>query len=150
VLCHGLGGFSNLGLLHYFKGVKKALEDIGCNVLVPEVSMTASIDSRAAQVRDAITSKLQASGAISPGSPKPRVHLVGQWLSELIESWPHRSFLGHSMGGLDSRRLVHFPGLRFKVLSITTVGTPHRGSPVANLLATPSQCRCILTIVGTR
>ena len=40
--------------------------------------------------------------------------------------------IGHSMGGLDARRLVHFPNLKYKVLSITTVSTPHYGSPIAD------------------
>ena len=43
-----------------------------------------------------------------------------------------RLFTGHSMGGLDCRALVHLRDLEFEVLSITTVGTPHRGSPYAD------------------
>lgn len=34
------------------------------------------------------------------------------------------------MGGLDARRLV-YKNRNFKILSITTVATPHRGSPMA-------------------
>ena len=33
------------------------------------------------------------------------------------------------MGGLDARRMVHMKR-EYKVLSITTVSTPHLGSPV--------------------
>jgi triacylglycerol esterase/lipase EstA (alpha/beta hydrolase family) len=36
------------------------------------------------------------------------------------------------MGGLDCRALVHLHNLEFEVLSITTVGTPHHGSPYAD------------------
>ena len=36
------------------------------------------------------------------------------------------------MGGLDTRRLVHKDlEPEYNVLSITTVTTPHRGSPIA-------------------
>ena len=45
---------------------------------------------------------------------------------------------GHSMGGLDARQLVYLDeyingikGSKYQVRSITTIGTPHRGSPVA-------------------
>ena len=40
------------------------------------------------------------------------------------------NFLGHSMGGLDCRHLIsHFNPTDYSPLSLTTVGTPHRGSP---------------------
>lgn len=50
------------------------------------------------------------------------------------------------MGGLDARRLVYLDeyingidGFKYKVLSITTINTPHRGSPIAELLNTNSE-----------
>lgn len=42
------------------------------------------------------------------------------------------NLIGHSMGGLDSRYLVHHLGYADKVASITTIATPHRGSVVAD------------------
>ena len=40
------------------------------------------------------------------------------------------NFIGHSMGGLDCRHLIsHFDPTEYSPLSLTTVGTPHRGSP---------------------
>src|SRR5205085_11719732 len=39
------------------------------------------------------------------------------------------------MGGLDARYAVAKLGLDGQVLSVTTVGTPHRGSPVADWVA---------------
>ncbi|MCA9706537.1 MAG: alpha/beta fold hydrolase, partial [Myxococcales bacterium] len=42
------------------------------------------------------------------------------------------NLIGHSMGGLDSRWLVAHLGYQDRVASITTIGTPHRGSSVAN------------------
>jgi triacylglycerol lipase len=49
--------------------------------------------------------------------------------------------IGHSMAGLDTRFLLsrNLEGLAGpgRVLSLTTVSTPHRGSPIADLLAGP-------------
>jgi len=42
------------------------------------------------------------------------------------------NLIGHSMGGLDSRYLVHHLGYADKVASVTTIATPHRGSAVAD------------------
>eukprot|EP01087_Luapelamoeba_hula_P012643 TRINITY_DN3533_c0_g1_i1.p1 TRINITY_DN3533_c0_g1~~TRINITY_DN3533_c0_g1_i1.p1 ORF type:complete len:240 (+),score=25.61 TRINITY_DN3533_c0_g1_i1:270-989(+) len=41
------------------------------------------------------------------------------------------NLIGHSMGGLDSRYLVSILGGHEFVSSVTTIGTPHRGSPFA-------------------
>jgi triacylglycerol lipase len=40
--------------------------------------------------------------------------------------------IGHSMGGLDARYLVARLGMEGRVLSVTTVGTPHRGTSFAD------------------
>lgn len=42
------------------------------------------------------------------------------------------NLIGHSMGGLDSRYLVHHLGYADRVASVTTIATPHRGSVVAD------------------
>lgn len=42
------------------------------------------------------------------------------------------NLIGHSMGGLDSRYLVHHLGYGDRVASVTTIATPHRGSSVAD------------------
>src|SRR5262249_37162163 len=39
---------------------------------------------------------------------------------------------GHSMGGLDARYMISRLGMAGRVLSLTTLGTPHRGSPFAD------------------
>src|SRR5438874_2494875 len=38
-----------------------------------------------------------------------------------------------SMGGLDCRDMISSLGMADKVASLTTVGTPHHGSPVADI-----------------
>jgi triacylglycerol esterase/lipase EstA (alpha/beta hydrolase family) len=105
-------GFGSIGPLNYFKGVSDDLKRLGCTVFVPEVSMVDDIKTRAGQLHTQINSYLSR----RYGSAKGRsVHLIC-----------------HSMGGLDARRLVHKdPKPEYKVLSITTVSTPHHGSPVA-------------------
>ena len=40
--------------------------------------------------------------------------------------------IGHSMGGLDARRLLVDPAWQKRVLSLTTVGTPHLGTALAD------------------
>jgi len=42
--------------------------------------------------------------------------------------------IAHSMGGLDSRYMISKLGMAGRVISLTTIGTPHRGSPVADLV----------------
>jgi len=41
--------------------------------------------------------------------------------------------IAHSMGGLDTRFLISSLGYAAKITSLTTMGTPHRGSPLADL-----------------
>jgi triacylglycerol lipase len=47
--------------------------------------------------------------------------------------------IAHSMGGLDCRTLIDrdFHGPAGRIASLTTLSTPHRGSPVADLLVGP-------------
>ncbi|KAI9461135.1 Alpha/Beta hydrolase protein [Boletus coccyginus] len=100
--------------INYFNGVKSDLEHRGCKVITPQVSMTGSIEERAQQL-DLQIVKLLNLPSQSTSTDKSSVHLIC-----------------HSMGGLDARRLVHFSELRYKVLSITTVSTPHHGTPIAS------------------
>ena len=39
--------------------------------------------------------------------------------------------IAHSMGGLDARHMIVREGMAERVASLTTVGTPHNGTPVA-------------------
>ncbi len=110
VLVHGLFGFDRVCLgpftvFEYFRGIPQVLRSAGNRVFVPSLSPSGSIANRAAQLR-----KL-----IECASPHEPVHLIG-----------------HSLGGLDSRYLVSRLGMADRVLSVTTVGTPHRGTPFAD------------------
>jgi triacylglycerol lipase len=110
VLVHGLFGFAQLRigpwvLADYFHGIPHALSQAGNRAFVARLSPTNGIAARAAQLRDFI-------GSASPEEP---VHVVA-----------------HSMGGLDARHMISRLGMAGRVLSLTTLGTPHRGSPFAD------------------
>lgn len=103
VLLHGLFGFRRFLWFDYFKGVRPLLESLGCRVLVTGVSWSGPIEKRAQQLARQL--------APEPGP----LHLIA-----------------HSMGGLDARRFItHLDGAD-KVASLTTLSTPHHGSPAAD------------------
>lgn len=109
VLAHGILGFDELKLgpfrQRYFRGVAPRLERLGTRIYTFKVHPTAVVSSRAAALAKAVIA-LDA----------PRVNIVA-----------------HSMGGLDARYLAAKLALAGKVASIVTVGTPHRGTPLADL-----------------
>lgn len=110
VLVHGLCGFDRLHALRrpvrdYFPGVREYLEEGGNRVYVARVSPTGSVARRAADLKRFIEREV----------PREPVHVVG-----------------HSMGGLDARYMTARLGMASRVLSVTTVGTPHRGSAFAD------------------
>lgn len=110
VLAPGLGGNARVSacghtLRNYFPGVPDLLERAGNRVLVARVSPTDGVARRAADLKRFLDREL----------PGRRVHLIG-----------------HSMGGLDARYLTSRLGMEDRVLSVTTVGTPHRGTAFAD------------------
>lgn len=108
VLAHGLLGFDELRLAgaraDYFRGISERLGREGCAVHRCRVAPTASIAARAAELAAFV-------GAVDAR----RVNVVA-----------------HSMGGLDARYAIAHLGLRKKVASLVTIGTPHRGTPLAD------------------
>ncbi|KAF9937791.1 hypothetical protein BGZ67_000887 [Mortierella alpina] len=111
VLCHGLFGFDKMGpetiphlQIHYWSGVQKALTKLGAKVVVARVPRTGSIRKRAEELH--------------------------KMLSLTMAGMPV-NFVAHSMGGLDCRYLIsHIQDKTYEVQSLTTLSTPHRGSPV--------------------
>jgi triacylglycerol lipase len=127
VLAHGLFGFDEVGLgtvRHaYWKGVRDALEKDGCKVIVPRVPAFGSVAERAAALARA--------------------------LAEVDEK--RLNVLAHSMGGLDARYAASRLGLGRRVAALVTVGTPHHGSPLADLgsdLALRVGLRRVLEVAG--
>lgn len=110
VLAHGLGGFSRIGVgpvtfATYFRGIPQAMQSAGNRVLVTRVPPIAGVDRRA--------------------------HRLGEQIEQALGDQPVH-LIGHSMGGLDSRRLLTDPKWRRRILSLTTIGTPHLGSWLAD------------------
>ncbi|KAI7888921.1 Alpha/Beta hydrolase protein [Mucor mucedo] len=111
VLCHGLYGFDKIGpdalpllQVQYWGGIENALAKLGAKVIVTKVPSTGSILERAQTLHAILKSILDGKEV---------------------------NFIAHSMGGLDCRYLIsHIPDRPYKVNSLTTISTPHRGSPV--------------------
>lgn len=109
VLVHGLFGFDRIGMpgakLDYFRGVARHLESLGCRADAVRLPAAASVPERARILADKIATL-----------PHDRVDLIA-----------------HSLGGLDARYALAHLGLAGRVRSLVTVGTPHRGTPLADL-----------------
>jgi triacylglycerol lipase len=110
LLVHGLFGFTRLGLgrwtlFSYFPGIPELLGAAGNRVLVAGVSPTGGTAARAAQLK----------AFLDRECPHEPVHV-----------------LAHSLGGLDSRYLIARLGMAPRVLTLTTIGTPHRGTAFAD------------------
>ncbi len=95
---------------HYFKKIRSTLLRAGFSAFHTHVSWGAPLQKRAHDLAHEIDSVLALSGA-------PKVHVVA-----------------HSMGGLDTRYLICVLGYASKICSLTTIGTPHHGSPLADYI----------------
>jgi triacylglycerol lipase len=110
VLAHGLFGFDRIGVgpftvASYFRGLPAWLEAAGNRVLVSQVPPIAGIERRS----EVLGRRIRLAFGGQP------VHLIG-----------------HSLGGLDARALLASEGGEGLVLSLTTIATPHLGSPLAD------------------
>ena len=110
VLAHGFFGFEDFagaGFVDYYWGVRDDLASIGeMEVFTPAVDPFNDSTTRGLQLLAAVETVIAETGA-------EKVNIIG-----------------HSQGGLDARVVAHLrPDL---VASVTTVATPHFGSPVAD------------------
>ena len=110
LLVHGLLGYGEVRVLGlrlacYFRGIPELLSKGGNRVLVTRVSPTGGVADRAAQLQAFLDRELSGEA----------VHIIA-----------------HSMGGLDARYLISRLGMSRRVLSLTTIGTPHRGTAFAD------------------
>ena len=95
---------------HYFRNIRSHLSKHGFpNVHHTEVEFAGGVGERAADLKREVERVLAAS------KPHTKVHIVG-----------------HSMGGLDARHMIVDLGMAESVCSLTTIGTPHRGSSFAD------------------
>ena len=95
----------------YFRGVRATFPE----ACFPRVPVAGTIEVRARRLADEIT-------AFRFPQPNARIHIIA-----------------HSMAGLDARYALHrdLGGLASRVASLSTIATPHRGSPLADLLVGP-------------
>jgi triacylglycerol lipase len=115
VFAHGYFGFKNLLWMNYYRGLQAHIASLGGHAaLFPRVPPFGTYDERARALAD----------QIQQAYPEGPVHIIA-----------------HSMGGLDSRVVIagNLQGLSNpgRIASLTTLSTPHRGSPIADLLAGP-------------
>lgn len=106
VLIHGFFGFGDgmSWLTRYFGDIPDLLRRNGATVYIAEVSQANTIEAR------------------------------GEQLYRQLQWWGHDRYnlIGHSHGGLDARYVLEtYPEI---VASVTTIGSPHHGSRVADYL----------------
>lgn len=107
VFVHGLLGFSSFSILgkkvHYFRNLHSGLQDSTRQIFFPELPATGYIEDRARVLANFLT--------------RIRVDRI--------------DLIAHSMGGLDCRYLIDQLDPMHRVRSLTTIATPHHGSPLA-------------------
>lgn len=129
VLVHGIARFDILavrvrekfnlpdnghgGQFEYFKGIKRHLEDNGFKVSAPNLAFAGPIDSRAVGLSNHVSEVLRE-------TQSQKVNIIA-----------------HSMGGLDARHMIVDKGMADRVATLTTIGTPHHGTSVADHFAQP-------------
>jgi triacylglycerol lipase len=123
VLAHGVLGFDEIavaGRRHsYFRNIEAALRRVGAECHHPRVPALGPVEDRAARLAELV-------GSVPGG----RVNVIA-----------------HSMGGLDARYAIARLGLSARVASLVTIGTPHFGTPLADL-ASKGLPRSVARAVG--
>ncbi|RLA64320.1 MAG: hypothetical protein DRQ88_03760 [Epsilonproteobacteria bacterium] len=110
ILHHGLFGFRKLLFIEYFYKIPKILRKAGFDVYSTEVYAFGDLKQRSLELGDQIDRILKMTG-------KDKVNIIA-----------------HSMGGLDSRMLISRLGYEDKIASLSMVGTPNRGSYLADVV----------------
>ena len=95
---------------HYFRGIASYLRKHGFRVWHSNVSFAADVETRAQDLKQEVLRILEQ-------EKSPKVHIIA-----------------HSMGGLDARYMIVFEKMASFVASLTTIGTPHFGTPVADVV----------------
>jgi triacylglycerol lipase len=95
--------------LHYFKRIRSTLIAHGFTVFHSRVGWADGVETRAEQLRDELIKHTKGF------TRSAKVHIIA-----------------HSMGGLDARHMIYNYRLEERVASLTTIGTPHKGSSFAD------------------
>ena len=109
VLAHGAFGFDEIvfaGRRHrYFRNISERLAGPGADFHHPGLPARASVSVRAERLV-----------ALARELPGERINVIA-----------------HSMGGLDARYAISRLGLAQRIACLVTIGSPHRGTPLADL-----------------
>jgi triacylglycerol lipase len=110
LLMHGLGGTDAYWETDYFYRVQDVMGPMGYALHAPSVTSFSNTELRGLEWED---------------------HLL-----DLVDSGAGRRFniIAHSQGGIDARYLVSGLGQADRIASVVSVGTPHHGTPLADLL----------------
>jgi triacylglycerol lipase len=119
VLVHGVLGFREKFGVEYFNNIKERLSKFTPYILIPQLDQTGTIRVCGEQLREAI---------------------LAAFASGMLESGAKTHIIGHSQGGLNARFMLSSGNpsskdLAGKITSLTTISSPHQGSPIADLLA---------------
>lgn len=123
VLAHGIAPFDELyqpflkvwkylgrnsDRFDYFKGIASHLTRYHFKVTATHVDFAGSVEKRAGELALEV-------GEVLAGTGASKIHIIA-----------------HSMGGLDARHMIVDNNMHDKVATLTTIGTPHNGTPFAD------------------
>lgn len=109
VLVHGLA-MKSLPVLRAFGRIDSVLRGQGYTVFVSRIDGFGAVETNAAQLKEEIESILSRTGA-------EKVNVIA-----------------HSKGGLDAKYMITSLGMAERVASLTTLCTPHAGTPIASFI----------------
>ncbi|MBR3109349.1 MAG: hypothetical protein IKH30_19515 [Clostridia bacterium] len=109
VLVHGLA-MKDTFFMKSFGRIDRILRIQGYTVFKSKIDAVGSVESNAAQLRDEINWIIRETGS-------DKVNIIA-----------------HSKGGLDAKCMIRQYGMADQVASLTTLCTPHQGSPIASFV----------------
>ncbi len=106
-----LGHMDNTGddRFHYFRKIRSVLLDHGFEAFHSRVRWAGSVGERAEDLKNSIEA-----------------------LTDNFIKWEKVHVIAHSMGGLDARHMIYNYKMDNKVASLSTISTPHCGTPLAD------------------
>lgn len=105
VFVHGI--FAHNSRSDYFRGVPDRMAKLGVPASFPAVGFSNGVQDRAARLK---------------------AHLDATWPTGKV------NVVAHSIGGLATRDLITRLGYADRIASLTTISSPHRGTPVADFV----------------
>lgn len=110
ILVHGIGYRDDIKIYRYWGNIPAYLQKHGVQVFLAGQNAFNTHEKNAEQLKVRCENVLQITGA-------EKVNIIA-----------------HSKGGIESRYMITKLGMADKVASLTTIATPHRGSPLANYI----------------